>query len=743
MLKSLRRAVERHPLLWAAAMAASAVLAADGWWVAGLIGLGALLFFLAFARKWRVLFGASSLALIAGGFHFSDVSRRGELAQTMGSGKSGPIEARLLEDPRSAAGGWAALAEVRSTGDRVWVLAHGASAKAGAVVSGNGVYKPIDGPRNPGQFDLRPWLTRRGAFAVFRANGGLVVVEPPPPWQTMGEGVRMAFRDAVTRGLDPLSREAAVIRAVVLGERPDDDVLIEPFRRSGTLHVFAVSGLHVGMVGLIGWFVLRAGGVSRRGAVIPLIVLMLGYAWLTGMKPPAIRAAWMAAVVLGAFWFRRRPDVVNALGLAALLMLLRDGDLLFLAGVQLSFGVVLAIGLLHRGVGRAFEWMRWMEPYLPRSLYGPLQERWLGLRRWVADMLTVSSSAWLGSAPLTALHFGLMTPISIFASVALFVVVFPLLGLALLSAVVSPLPRASEKINSVNGYLAASALHIAQAGAAAPGGNFAVPRGRPADEFLIVYDVGGDGAAVWKGAESCVLIDCGSRRSFDRVVMRSLREMALRPGKFVVTHPDGGHVGGVLAAVDSFPITEGLVPVLRAKSSNYRAMLSVGEDRGVKMVRGREGRSYSLGGEEGVEVVWEPDFWNWNDVADQRVMPVKLHWKGWRFLFMGDAGWATERAMMESGVDLSADVIVAGRHLHDSSLGAPFLEATGARIVIASHSDFPSIERVPDWWRKSCESRGIQVFHQGESGAVSVVLDEGALVLTGFLDGREIRLQKP
>ncbi len=743
MEESLRRAVERHPLLWAAMMAAAAVLAADGWWVVGLIGLGGLVFFLISARQWGVLFGSGSLALIAGVLHFSEVSRRVELAQRMGTGKSGPIEARLLEEPRSAAGGWAALAELPATGDRVWLLARGTAASSGAVVTGKGVYQPIEAPRNPGQFDLRPWLTRRGAFAAFRANGGMEVVEKPSHWHTLGEGIRGRFRESVTRGLDPLSREAAVIRAVVLGEHPDDDVLIEPFRRSGTLHVFAVSGLHVGMVGLMGWFVLRLSGLSRRGAVIPLIGLMFGYAWLTGMKPPAMRAAWMAAVVLGAFWFRRRPDVVNALGLAALLMLLIDGDLLFQAGVQLSFGVVLAIGYLHRGVGRAFEWMRWVEPYLPRSLYGVWQERWLGLRRRMADMLTVSSSAWLGSAPLTALHFGLMTPISILASVTLFVVVFPLLGLALLSAVVSPLPGASEKINWANAWFARSALKIAQVGAAVPGGNFAVPRGRPADEFLIVYDVGADGAAVWKGEESCVLIDGGSVRSFDRVVLSSLREMALRPEQFVVTHPDGGHVGGVVGAMDAFPITEGLLPVLRAKSSNFRAMLKVGEDRGVTLIRGREGRRYGLGEGAEIEVIWEPDFWNWNDVADQRVMPVKLHWKAWSILFMADAGWGIERAMMESGADLKADVIVAGRHLHDASLGARFLEATGARVVVATHSDFPSIERIPEWWRKSCESRGIQVFHQGDSGAVSVVMDEGALVLRGFLDAREVRLEKP
>jgi competence protein ComEC len=183
--------------------------------------------------------------------------------------------------------------------------------------------------------------------------------------------------------------------------------------------------------------------------------------------------------------------------------------------------------------------------------------------------------------------------------------------------------------------------------------------------------------------------------------------------------------------------------VLRAKSSNFRELLRVLDERDLTVLRGRANGRYRLEEGAALEVLWEPDEWNWNDVADQRVMPVRLEWRGWRILFLADAGWATERAMIESGVDLRADVIVAGRHLHDASLGVSLLEATGARVVIGSHANFPSEQQIPTCWRKSCESRGIQVFHQGESGAVSVVQNDGALVLRGFVDGKEVRLEKP
>ena len=92
----------------------------------------------------------------------------------------------------------------------------------------------------------------------------------------------------------------------MIGEQPPDaDALISEFRNSGTLQVFSVSGLHVAMVGSIGWLILGWLGVPRRWAVVILLPLVFGYSWITGNSAPAVRSAWMAAVFLGAFVFRK------------------------------------------------------------------------------------------------------------------------------------------------------------------------------------------------------------------------------------------------------------------------------------------------------------------------------------------------------------------------------------------------------------------------------------------------------
>lgn len=738
----LCRWVRRRPLLWAALISLLAVLVADGekLWALPAFVLGLVAVWLGAGARW--FFGVGLVALTIGGFHGVEVKQRRAARSALGEGLDAVRTVRIVEVPKSFGWNWVATVEDPANGQRMRLLARRPVHPKGSLIEVRGRLLPPGETRNPGEFDTFRWLDRSGVFALFDGNRGVrLIEEAPAPW-SFGESVRSGFREAVTKGLDPLSREAAVIRAVVLGEHPNDDVLIEPFRRTGTLHVFAVSGLHVGMVGVLAWCFCQLAGVSRRASILPIILMMFGYAWLTGMKPPAVRAAWMAAVVLGAFWFRRRPDMANALGFAGLLVLLVDADLVFTAGVQLSFGVVLAIGLLHRSVSHLWRWIEREEPYLPRSLYGPVREGWLKLRRGACGMLTVSTSAWMGSAPLTAWHFGILTPIAVPASALLGLMVFPLLGIALVSSVLEPVPGLSSWLNQRNASLARWMLGTAELGAAVPGGHVVVPRDRPADDFLIVYDVESDGAACWFSGSSAALIDGAGKRHFERVVLPSMRRMDIRPRVVVATHPDGGHVGGLIEAMDAFPVEAGLAPVLRALGPTYRDWLQAAEIRDVPLRRGRSGVRYELGPDAWLEVLLEPDPWNWHQLADERVMPVRLHWRGWRILFMGDAGWSTESTMLRSGADLGADLIVAGRHGYDGSLGSRFLSATGAQAIIASHADFPTEEQVPERWMKATQASGINVLHQGQCGAVVVTVEDEALVLKGWIGGREVRLAR-
>lgn len=739
-------AIAKRPLLWCAGGAIAGILVADGECALGLTLAAGLSAIIAFTRRWKICGAFWVVVLLAGVLHYQDLSQRTSFREAVSEGVNGVILddvflGEIIAEPRVNPHGWTALAR-QSEGPALWVVARGQAPARGATVTMTGNLEPIRKPRNPGVFDFGPWLDRQGAAAVFRASDGFREVRAAPGWTTWGEQLRVGFRSAITRGLEEESEVAAVIRAVAIGERPNDSAITEPFRLSGTLHLFAVSGLHVGMVGLLAWVALRFSGISRRAAVVPLIAILFSYAWLTGLNPPAVRAAWMAVIVLGAFIFRRRPDMGNSLGAAALLLLIYDGDQLFRPGVQLSFGVVAAIGLLHPLTAKAFYWLKSAEPYLPRSLYGRRRAGWLWVRSQTADSLTVSTSAWLGSAPLTALIFGLVTPISVVASVVLFTLVFPLLALSLISGICAPLPYVSHGVNRVTGTLASAVVKVAAIGASVPGGHFKIPLDRPAKAFAIVYDLGGNGAICWHDHGATLLIDAGSERDFEYRIGPSLDRMALVPTAFVATHPDGGHAGGLVGVCQKWPIAQGLLPVVKARSTSYQSLSAVGGELSPKLLLGESGRLYPLARGAHLEVLHPPQRWADSVIADDRAMPVRLNWRGWKLLIMSDAGSQTERALLQGGADLSADVVIAGRHQFDDSLTQAFLQATGARAVIVTHTDFPAGQRVPQRWRKVTEAAGLAVFHQGESGAVVLTIDDNHLGLRGFFDGRELQLRK-
>jgi competence protein ComEC len=734
----------RHPLFVAACVAVAAVWLADFgvWWgVAVALVAGPLLGGWRAGTAWA-LCGVAAAGMFAWKTTARDRAERILLEQDSGV----EVVARVLLDARGQDGFWAArvrLTDGPARGARVWWKGGGAAPVAGSVIRAKGSFTPPASPRNPGEFDEAEWMRRQGMAAVFMADRGTDGALETGAWARRVAAMRAGFRKSVTDGLDDGSQRSDVIRAVVLGEHPADaGDLIMDYRHSGTLHVFCVSGLHVGMVGLLGWGLLRWSGVPRRWSVLALLPLMFGYAWMTGNGPPAVRAAWMAMVFLMAFVMRRRPDLLNALGAVLLAMLLWDGRMLFHPGVQLSYGVVCAIAV---GVGITTRWYAWLgrgEPYLPADMLGRRQMAWLWLRRKTAQSLAVSTAAWTGSTPLTAWHFGLITPASIPATVLQIPVIFPLLGAALLSAALHPLvPAGARGINQANGRLADASVFIARTFATLPGGNFRLQKDR--EPHLMVYDLdfGGAAACFADGKGGGVLFDCGDRYSFKKRVAPSLYRLGIVPDAVVLSHPDGGHLGGGAQVWETFPIRQALLPVGYSRSPAYREWLEAAPVSGVRTQLARAGQSLPLPDGARLEILHVAPESSRHASADERVMICRLHWHGWKILLTSDAGMGLEKHLLDSGADLAADVVIAGRPRNDLSLCDDFIDAVRPLAIIASNSPYPPEERLDPAQTAYWRSLGIQVLDSMETGAVIVKARvAGGMEIHGFVNGRVVTL---
>ncbi len=744
MIGWLRRFVVRHPLFAVAVAVVICVLAAHihPWWGCAAGAVLACAGFLTGGWRMGLAWGCCG-CLAVGVYAVRDGSQRAAeqgLAGSLGC----LVKARVLKDARGERY-WVAPVELLDggfAGENVWWEGRGEAPVAGAVITARGDFMPLPQARNPGEFDRAAWLRSLGVSAVFHA-GNLESEVETGRLSALGAQIRHGFRERVTAGLPTDSREAAVIRAVVIGEQPPDaDALIAAFRNSGTLHAFSVSGLHVAMVGSIGWLLLGWLGVPRRWAVVALLPLIFGYSWITGNSAPAVRSAWMAAVFLGAFAFRRRPDLLNALGAVLLAALLWDGRLLFMPGVQLSYGVVAAIAVGTSWAARTFAWMETPELYLPDRMMTRWQKCWLSWRKKIAQSLSVSLAAGVGSAPLTAYHFGLITPISVLAGLVLIPLVFILLVAGLLGVALSPLAPVSRFVNRVNGQVANASVVSAEFFAAIPGGHWQL--GREIRPTLQVYDLDhGAGASVFSsGSDGAVLIDCADAQGFKNRLMPSLRRFGIEPDSVVLSHPDGGHLGGAGAVWSALPIRQVLMPVRLSRSPTYRSWMIDAPKAGIRLCYADSTRSLPFPDGATLEVLHAPDADGQSSLADDRVALYRLHWHGWKILFTSDAGMATERKALASGNDLSADVIIAGCHRTDLSLGDAFMDAVHPQVIIASNNLFPLAERRDPNTFAYWKSRGIRVVDQAESGGVTLRVDDsGDLRIEGFLSASPVILK--
>jgi competence protein ComEC len=140
------------------------------------------------------------------------------------------------------------------------------------------------------------------------------------------------------------TEDASMLNAMLFGDRTHlTRALREAFERTGTFHLFVVSGLHVALLAAAFFWFLRRLRLPQGPAVLLTLIAATAYAVLTGFGIPAQRALTMTAIYLIARWLSREITALNALGAAALGVLIFDPRALFEASFQMTFLVIVAI----------------------------------------------------------------------------------------------------------------------------------------------------------------------------------------------------------------------------------------------------------------------------------------------------------------------------------------------------------------------------------------------------------------
>jgi len=326
----------------------------------------------------------------------------------------------------------------------------------GQTVEITGVMAPPKGAEAEGLFDYRAYLRELGIYYQLQAASEQdwhVLGAPKVP--PLADRFRAWARRALGRGLPVQDESLRLEWALTLGWKPAlTEEVSEPFIRAATYHIFAVDGLRMGIVFGIFFGLFRALGLPRPVSGAVLIPLIWFYVALTGWPASAIRATVMLSVVIVGWVLRRPSDLLNSLFAAALIILTWQPQQIFQAGFQLSFVVVLFIILLMPPLWRWAERLTAPDPLLPADLL----PRWRRVARvparYLGGLLLTSFAAWVGSVPLAAYYFHVLTPVSTPANA----VAVPLCGLVLVSDLAGLLaapwfPAAAECFNHAGWFL--------------------------------------------------------------------------------------------------------------------------------------------------------------------------------------------------------------------------------------------------------------------------------------------------
>jgi competence protein ComEC len=201
---------------------------------------------------------------------------------------------------------------------------------------------------DPGAFDYRTFLARQNVDLTSTVRSTELIEKIPGPPPTLSH--RLArLRGTLLRQTDAMFAEdddrAAVVRAMLLGDRSFlDTEQVQAFQQTGAYHILVLSGMQVGVLAAILLWSTRRARLPMLAGIAVTIAALWAYAAIVEDQPPIARAVWMATIYLLAFALFRRTHVLNALGLAALVILAARPSEISDASFLLSFLAVATIG---------------------------------------------------------------------------------------------------------------------------------------------------------------------------------------------------------------------------------------------------------------------------------------------------------------------------------------------------------------------------------------------------------------
>lgn len=728
----------RQPLLLPVLSTAVAILLTeylDSWLFGWFLALLILLWGLAFIYRKTCAGLCVILSLLAGWKHWDSlrdledqlaftgqrVELLGVVNEEPGAWREFSIEVVQghagLEGKTLMVQGHALFEESVSIGEKVWL---------------KGKLRTPDKVMNPDERDVGRWLKRKD-ISLLLDSEEMVKTEAFSDRYILSRwsnSSRNWIKTQLTNGIENTPAEKMVL-AVFLGEKPTSEKeMMHDFRVSGTMHIFAVSGLHVILIGCIVALVLRVFGAPSWVWVPLVISTMFFYAVVTGMRPPAMRAVLMSAVYLLGILFLRKPSLLNSLWLSAIVALVWNGHSLFMPSFQFSYAVLIMIALTVSWFSNNLKWITYSDPFLPPVLRNFRQRMWLGMRRRTARAAAVSGAAWCGSAPLAWLYFGIITPLSILASVPLVLIVFFMLSVSCLSLLLGIFSSDAQRwVNQINAKQADLAHVISNKAAEIPYGHYQRAKWQE-QESIVIYQLPEGGMAAYINIGGGVMLDTGNADTYYQHIYPSMTKNKALLDAVIITHADAKHSGGAVPLIERSsseqPIKQVMMDRSQARNTQLKKITRLASEKGAAIIHPSFKQKFTISENASFQILSDSSD-RGQTPANDAVLVILLEWQGKKILFLSDAGFEFERWWVENGWELDVDTIVMGKHAKEPSLSPDFLRQFSPETIIATNDMHPAEEHREPRWIERIQQSGITLHLLNQSGTVTLTNEEDSL----------------
>lgn len=645
---------------------------------------------------------------------------------------------------------------------------------------------------SPGSFDYSQYLARKNIWITGKIRTPLFVRKLanektiPEKIKYFPEKLRQNISRKISRTVAP--NLEGLYRAILLGDRSGvDKSLQEQFKASGVMHILAISGIHMGILGALLFFLFQHSlkwsetlllklKIKKTAALLSLPILLL-YSSITGLNAPVIRAVIMSSIVLAALCIDRKKSSPELFCGAALAILLFSPLQLFTASFQLSFAAVAAILFILPCLKKIVSSSGEMEkPHSFMALTGA----------WLASALLVSLIAVLATAPISLYYFNRISLVGPIANlvieplICLWSLLFGFLSLPFLFII----PPLGNFLLQTGSHGLAAALQCVHFFAALPFSDVYLPTPpvplilfyyfslymlficrkmerfipslalgccllfylapslfdiRPADrKFSISYLDVGQGSAAFLTLPSGyrLLIDGGGSSYLSTTVGRRVIAPYLwqkgisRIDAIIITHPDADHYNGLPFIVEHFSPSVIWVNTFSGHDHLFSRFLQKARMKKIKVQLAKSGEF--LEETRKIRCIANTTSWPGGRKGKNNGLIIRTVGEKFSSLFPGDIGKKTEYSLLNRNLSLQSDILLSPHHGSATSSSERFLEKVSPRIMVVSAGKtrkkyFPS-----PGLQQLCQKKDITMLTTARHGTIEIIEDGDGYALFGY-----------